>query len=148
MGKLSVREAKRGDLDAIYEIENLSFKDPYPMDFLVFLYEVNRETFLVAERDGTIVGYVIASIERNLGHIISIAVHPLEKSKGVGRTLMGRTLKLLEASCAIMVRLEVRKSNVEAQSFYEALGFKPSHTLEKYYGDEDALIYFKQFREK
>ncbi len=146
MDQIRVREASRKDLDAVYEIEKQSFSDPYPMDFLGFLYETDRETFLVAEKkeDGAVAGYVIAAVEKNLGHIISIAVHPLERNRGVGTAVMCRVLKLLKASGATSVRLEVRQSNVEAQSFYETLDFKCSHVSEKYYGDENALIYFKQ----
>jgi len=144
MGKIRIREASREDLDAVYEIEKQSFKDPYSMDFLGFLYEVDRKTFLIAEKDGVVVGYIIAAVEKNLGHIVSIAVHPLERNKKVGRAMMDKVLKILKASDATLVRLEARRSNIEAQSFYEALGFKRSHVLENYYCDEDALIYFKQ----
>ena len=144
MGKIRIREASREDLDAVYEIEKQSFKDHYSIDFLGFLYEVDRKTFLVAEKDGVVVGYIIAAVERSLGHIVSIAVHTLERNKKIGRAMMDKVLKILKASDATLVRLEVRRSNIEAQSFYEALGFKRSHALEDYYGDEDALIYFKQ----
>lgn len=146
MGEMRIREASREDLDAVYAIEKQSFKDPYPMDFLGFLYEADRKTFLVAEKDGAVVGYIIASVERDLGHIISIAVNPLERNKNIGRALMGKVLKILKTSDVTSVRLEVRRSNIEAQSFYEELGFKHSHVLENYYGDEDALVYFKQLK--
>lgn len=41
--------------------------------------------------------------------------------------------------------LEVRKSNIIAQKFYEKLGFTKIYTREKYYPDnyEDAYIYEK-----
>lgn len=143
MCEIKVREASREDLQKVYEIEKGSFKDPYPLAYIEFLYDINRRTFLIAEKGGTAVGYIIASAEKDLGHIISIATHPLERGKEVGRSLMSKVLKILEAAGVTTVRLEVRKSNVEAQKFYEFLGFKSSHSIENYYGDEDALVYFK-----
>ena len=56
-----IRNVSREDLERVYEIEKESFKDPYPLAFIGFLYEVNNKTFLVAEWCGKIVGYVIAS---------------------------------------------------------------------------------------
>ncbi|MCJ7633293.1 GNAT family N-acetyltransferase, partial [Candidatus Bathyarchaeota archaeon] len=84
-----------------------------------------------------------ASAEKNLGHIVSIAIQPSERKRDIGRNLMVKMLKILETSGVTTVRLEVRKSNLEAQRFYELLGFKCSHTVDNYYGDENAIIYFK-----
>jgi ribosomal protein S18 acetylase RimI-like enzyme len=42
--------------------------------------------------------------------------------------------------------LEVKRSNVEAQRFYEDHGFIYSHTIERYYDDEDALIYYRSLQ--
>jgi len=143
MGEMKIRRASRKDLEAVYEIEKQSFKDAYPPSFLDFLYEANRGTFLVAERDGTIVGYIIASADGELGHIISIAIHPSERRKHIGRAIMGEVLNILMNMGVTTVRLEVRRSNLDAQRFYELLGFKRSYALDNYYGDEEAIVYFK-----
>jgi ribosomal-protein-alanine N-acetyltransferase len=143
MNEIRVREATIKDLETVYVIEKQSFKDPYSSDFIEFFYNSNRRTFLVVEKDGVIVGYIIASPEKNLGHIIAIAISPSERRKNIGRTIMNEILRILKNMGVISVKLEVRKSNTEAQMFYEALGFKRSYTLDNYYGDEDALIYFR-----
>ena len=141
--EIGIRAASREDLKRVYEIEKACFKSPYPFSFLDFLYNINLKTFLVAEKSGTVVGFVIASAEKGLGRIISIATHPTQRKREIGRMLMTEVLKVLVALGMKVVRLEVRKSNIEAQRFYEFLGFKSSHTVDKYYGDEDALVYFK-----
>ena len=140
---LRVREATSSDLENVYLIEKQSFKDPYPLAFIEFLYYNNRRTFLVAEKDGAIIGYIIASPEKDLGHIISIAINPLERRKNVGKTIMDVVLKILRSLSVTSVRLEVRQSNIEAQKFYEAGGFQRSYTINNYYQDEDAFVYFK-----
>ncbi|MFH0749110.1 MAG: ribosomal protein S18-alanine N-acetyltransferase [Candidatus Bathyarchaeota archaeon] len=141
--EVKLRCITRDDLERVYEIEKESFKDPYPLSFINYLYEVNQKTFRVAEKDGKIIGYIIASVEGDIGHIVSIAIHPSERKKDVGRKLMDDVLELLLSASVTTVRLEVRKSNIEAQRFYEILGFKFSYVIDKYYGDEDALIYLK-----
>lgn len=143
INEIRIREVTSKDLDIVYSIDKESFKDPYPLAFIEFLYHADRRTFLVAEKDGMVVGYIIASPEKDLGHIIAIAIKPSERRKNIGRTMMEAVLKILRSVGVSSVRLEVRLSNIEAQRFYEALGFQRSHSIDKYYGDEDALVYLK-----
>ncbi len=141
-----VRKASREDLHAVYDIEKRSFKDPYPPFFIDLMLRQNPETFLVAEEGGEVLGYVIASMDRSAGNIVSIAVSPTERGRGVGRKLMLDALQILRKSGVETVRLEVRKSNSGAKRFYERLGFTYSHEVPGYYGDEDALVYYKTLR--
>lgn len=145
MQEIKIRRVTKEDLEPISEIERLSFEDFYSPTFMDVLYRLNRETFLVAEKEGKIVGYVIATNDGGVGHIISIAIQPSERRKHIGWSLMAKVLDILKESKVTTVRLEVKKSNVEAQKFYEALGFKYYYTIDGYYGDEDGLVYFKSF---
>jgi ribosomal-protein-alanine N-acetyltransferase len=140
---IRIRKASTEDLPAVYAIEKESFKDPYPPFFIDLLLRLNPETFLIAEEEGKILGYVVASQDRNAGNIVSIAVTPKERGRNIGRRLMEEVLHLLKDSRAETVRLEVRKSNTGAQRFYELLGFEYSHEAFGYYGDEDAKVYYK-----
>ncbi len=138
-----IRKASKEDLPAVYTIEKDSFKDPYPPFLIDLLLRLNPETFLIAEEDGETLGYVVATQNRNEGNIVSIAVSLKERGRNIGRRLMTEVLSILKKSGAETVRLEVRKSNTGAQSFYESLGFKYSHEATGYYGDEDARVYYK-----
>jgi ribosomal-protein-alanine N-acetyltransferase len=142
MEDLVIRLATERDLDAIYAIESLCFTDPYPHAFLQALHNLNPNTFFVAERAGALVGYVIATEDRGHGHILAIAVHPSERRQGIGTRLITASLQALRRCGAATVRLEVRRSNLAAQRFYEDHGFLYSHTIAGYYDDEDALIYY------
>lgn len=138
-----VRLATKEDLPTIYEIERRSFKDPYPPFFIEMLLKLNPRTFLVADKGQRVVGYLIATKDRNTGHIVSLAVVPEERGKSIGRALLKRELEVLRNLEVETVRLEVRRSNREAQRFYEAQGFQYNHDIIGYYGDEDALVYYK-----
>ena len=105
-GGRSDSESDWKGLDVIYEIELLSFKDPYPHAFLQTLQSLNPETFFVAEHAGTPVGYIIATEDRGHGHILAIAVHQSEKRKGIGKRLILELLQTLRSLGVITVRLE------------------------------------------
>jgi len=142
--ELTIRLATKEDLPTVYEIERLSFKDSYPPFFIEMLLSLNPRTSLVAEKEKRVIGYLVATKDRSTGHIVSIAVAPEERGKTVGRTLLKRILEILRKLDVETVRLEVRRSNREAQRFYEAQGFEYNHEITGYYGDEDALVYYKR----
>lgn len=136
-----IRKFKPRDLNRVYEIECKSFKDPYNVLFLLNLYELYPETFLVAEENGVVVGYVIARHVDGRGHVIAIAVEPRHRCRGIGRALMEATMRIFEATGVKEVYLEVRVSNVGAIKFYENLGFKKEEILPAYYADgEDGVL--------
>ncbi len=125
------------DLEKILQIENQSFpKSPYNRVTFLNLHILYPETFLVYinTQEDQICGYIIFSPE---GHIISIAVHPQYRRKGIGTKLIERAMK---NSRTKRIWAEVRRSNKVAQAFYSHLGFKFVDVVPNYYEDEDALI--------
>ena len=143
----TIRLATKEDLPTVYEIERRSFKDPYPPFFIEMLLNLNPRTFLVAEKEKRVIGYLVATKDRSTGHIVSIAVLPEERRRTVGQTLLERGLEILRKLEVETIRLEVRRSNREAQRFYEAQGFEYNHEIAGYYGDEDAFVYYKRLEE-
>lgn len=142
---LSVREVRYEDIPAIYEIERLCFKDPYELPLLQMYYAISRSLFLVAEREGRVVGYAIGLAKKwGEGHVISIAVHPEWRRRGVGKRLMLQLLEKMRRMGVRWVRLEVRVSNEAAINLYRRLGFSIEGVLKGYYRDgEDAYLMIK-----
>jgi len=116
------------------------------------LYERFPETFIVAEEDGELVGYVMCRIETGIpsfrsirimkrGHVISIAVLPKHQRQGVGYALMQEAMKAMLHYNAKECYLEVRTSNIPAVDLYKKMGFDIARTIRGYYADgEDAYI--------
>jgi ribosomal-protein-alanine N-acetyltransferase len=136
-----IRPFSLSDLECILQIENQSFpKSPY--DWITFfnLHTLYPETFLVyvstnhRQKGRKILGYIVFSQD---GHILSIAVHPHHRRKGVGRKLLRRAM---ETSLHKKVWAEVRRGNQGAQAFYSQMGFQMTGWVPDYYGNEDALI--------
>ena len=135
------------NLNQILQIEALSFpKSPYDWATFINLHYLYPETFLVyvdmtcdekadtaRSREGQILGYIVYSTE---GHIISIAVHPNHRRKGIGTELLSRAMRIPHVK---KIWAEVRKNNQGAQAFYFCKGFKIVGFIPNYYGNEDAL---------
>ncbi|RPJ02570.1 MAG: GNAT family N-acetyltransferase, partial [Deltaproteobacteria bacterium] len=82
----------------------------------------------------TVLGYIIFSWD---GHLISMAVDPARRRRGIAKKLLERVFGFPRIR---RVRAEVRKSNTGAQAFYSRMGFRIVGVITNYYGNEDALV--------
>ena len=134
-----IRTVRDADIDQISALEQASFKDPYPIYFLAQLAHNNPDTFLVITIEDEVVGYAVAEDWTDHDHLISIAVRPDKRKKGIGLQLMAELEKKLSNSKQL--RLEVRQSNKAAIQLYSKLGFVRTDLAEGYYTDgEDAIV--------
>ena len=135
-----IRPTKKDDLEAIISIEKLSFNSPYTDDMVKYIVYNKNAINLVAEKEGEIIGYIFAVLRtKREGHVISIAIRPDFRKKGVGLNLIKEIIKILKVNKANKLILEVNIANQGAINFYEKLGFNMTKTIEKYYDNrEDA----------
>ena len=147
---LQVRRAEQRDLYAIQRIERRSFPNPWPEGtFERFLGEPG---FLVADDDGSVVGFIVADViashGRAIGHIKDLAVDPNSRGEGIGSTLLARALMVLTGGGVDSVKLEVREDNESARKLYRQFGFEPVHALPNYYENgEDAVVLVSELRQ-
>lgn len=131
------------DVDAVTAIEQATFPTPWSRD--AFYREVTANVvarYLVAEKDGKIIGFAGAWLVLDESHITNIAITESERGKGYGRLLTMGLLQYLSNLGASYATLEVRVSNLRAQKLYEAAGFVTVGKRKRYYEDngEDALL--------
>jgi ribosomal-protein-alanine N-acetyltransferase len=140
--EVKIRKFQLSDMKELLEIEKFSFpKSPYSETTFLGWYEMAKDTFLVAEIEKKIVGYIIGFTGSEVGIIVSIAVDPNFRRKGIGTKLWEELLELFKSNHVKVARLEVRKSNLIAQKFYEKLGFKKIGIIRGYYENgEDAIV--------
>lgn len=155
MQPYTIREATAKDLDEVIRINRENLPENYPSFFFKMHLENFPKAFLVAEHEGRLVGYIMCRVEvgklytkpgtGRQGHVISIAVVPEMRRKGIGRSLMVNAMKALyEVYKVDEYYLEVRVSNTPAINLYTQLGFKPVKVLKGYYLDgEDAYLMAK-----
>lgn len=134
-----IRDFKVTDLDSVLKIEFDSFKEPYPVDLIMKLYDAGAG-FLVAEISNVVVGYIIFWVKDKIGHIIVIAVDGAFRSIGIGRMLLLHAIHIFSLNQIYDIKLEVKKSNRRAQEFYKRNGFKIIGVEEGYYSDGEAAV--------
>ncbi|RLG73447.1 MAG: ribosomal-protein-alanine N-acetyltransferase [Thermoprotei archaeon] len=146
---LKIRPARKDDIDRIFKIETLSFKEPYPKGLLYIYLKLTPELFLVIEKNGKVIGYIIGLLKTNkLGHIVSLAIDPEERRKGYGTLLLKKLLEKFKELGVCKVRLEVRVSNRPAINLYSKHGFKIAYIIKRFYlNGEDAYVMVKDLND-
>jgi len=147
-GSLSVRVARPDDLGDLLEIEESCFKEPNPrlLTRVCGLFDL----LYVADfggkvSEGEVVGYVLSAPESSeKTRVVSLAVHPEYRRKGVATSLMTESLYELSERGFSTVFLEVRVSNEGAFSLYRRLGFREVGVKKGYYDDGENAYYMKK----
>jgi len=145
----TLRRFKPSDLERVMHINRVCLPENYTTFFFMDLYQRFPETFIVAEENGEVVGYVMCRIETGIpsfkllgitkkGHVISIAVLPSHQREGIGYELMREAMQSMFNYNAKECYLEVRASNVPGVKLYEKMGFEISRTIRGYYADGEA----------
>ena len=139
-----IRRMTLNDVDAVYAIETAAFARPWTREDFIKEMTVNTcARYLVAERDGKIIGYAGAWIVLDEAHITNVAVAESFRGQGIGKLLTAGLLQYASNLGVVYATLEVRRSNEKAQKLYQSLGFEYVGVRKRYYEDngEDALIF-------
>ena len=144
-GRIEIRPLELKDLSAIEEIERRSY--PTPWSRSMFAGELTKVSSisLGAFEEERLIGYVIVSRYVDAWHVMNIAVHPQQRSRGVASALLERLFETTVNDMRRGYTLEVRISNERAIRLYERYGFKQRGVRRGYYTDnrEDALIMWR-----
>ena len=144
------------DLQSVMQINRVCLPENYTDFFFIDLNQRFPETFIVAEENGKVIGYIMCRIEVGLsnygfgglirkGHVVSIAVLPESRRKGVAQAVINRALEGMQYYKAKQCFLEVRVTNEAGISLYKKLGFEITRTINGYYSDgEDAYVMTKR----
>jgi ribosomal-protein-alanine N-acetyltransferase len=143
--KVEIRPLRAEDLRLVYELEQQSFKDPFPNYFIDQLADANPETFLVAVYSGAIVGYAVVDDWSDHQHLVSIAVRAGFRRRGIAQALLDG---LFERSRPGPLRLELRRSNHGALELYMKNGFREAGIAHSYYTDGEDAIQMEKLIEK
>jgi GNAT superfamily N-acetyltransferase len=93
-------------------------------DLPVWRDRVAADGFLVAERDGVVVGFARADV--GTGEVALLYVDPAEQGRGTGRRLLAVVLGRLRAAGWDRARLRTEERNAGPRAFYERAGWRPT----------------------
>ena len=142
---ITIRRARREDVAAIVRMladdalgaSRERLEEPLPPSYFQAFERVARDPNLklvVAEQGGAVVGCLqlcilpgISSQGASRGLIEDVRVASDRRSRGIGEQLVRWALAEARASGCKLVELLTHHSRVDAQRFYERLGFARSH---------------------
>ena len=128
-------------LSAVAEIERLTFIEPWSQKSLELL---TRDGNLgVAAFEGeTPVAYVGLIVCAPEGEITNVATHPDFRRKGYGEAVLKRLEEEARKRGVETLYLEVRSSNLAAQTLYLKLGYEKTGERKGFYKNpkEDAVL--------
>ena len=112
----------RDHLPLIARLEEVCFAEPWSEKALEILLGENAFGFVLLE-DGQAVSYAGMMTVLDEGQITNVASHPDYRKRGYGAAVLSALLDEAAARNLSLISLEVRKSNRDAISLYERLGF-------------------------
>ena len=141
--ELRLRAATEADIDALAALEQASFSgDRLSRRRLRHWVKADNRVFLVAEKDGVLLGYALVLLRRGtrLARLYSLAVGPAGRGQGIGQALLSAAEDASSRSGRLYMRLEVAEQNSAAIALYQKLGYRTFGSYSNYYEDAGAAL--------
>lgn len=139
-----IRPATLDDIPDIKLIEDMSYPFPWSEKVLQDCFGTHY-SFWVAVKDDQIAGYLIVTEIVGEIHLLNVCVSVKARRLGIARQLLRFLIDWSAKHSMLSILLEVRKSNLAAQTLYQSLAFEFIGTRPNYYplneGREDALMF-------
>ncbi len=157
-----VRVYQKADFETLWRIDQACFEPRLAYSrFELAVYMRRPGAFtLVAEtatppsapgngnRDGQVLGFIVAEYRRQSGHIITIDVVREARRSGIGSALLHAAEEQMKNAGALAVELETPVNNESAIRFYKGMGYFVAKTVSGYYSKQlDALVMRKELVE-
>jgi [ribosomal protein S18]-alanine N-acetyltransferase len=129
----SLSEARPGDAAAIAGLHIASFQRGWGEDEV---YQLLIENSVIAHRamtGRTMAGFILSRMAAGEAEILSIAIAPARRGRGLARPLLDLHLRRLAGLGARAVFLEVDEHNVPARALYRRAGFHDVGRRQSYY---------------
>jgi ribosomal-protein-alanine N-acetyltransferase len=154
--EILLRRAEVGDCDALAEIHCSAFRRGWSdAEFEALLVQPATHAFIAHYRNAfggqRPAGFILYRLVVEEAEVLSIAVAPQLRRRGIGRKLLQEALKHLYSEGAHGIYLEVEDSNPAAIALYRGMEFRESGKRSGYYvqGREHpgaALVMLRQLR--
>jgi ribosomal protein S18 acetylase RimI-like enzyme len=102
----------------------LSGKDDSKKSIALFLNKNPNICFVAENKDGEIIGTIMAGNDGRRGHIYHLMVKPEYRKNGLGKKLLEKTEKALKKEGIRKIFLVVFKINKTGNNFWENNGYK------------------------
>ena len=144
--RVHIRWMIRRDMPEVLQTEQESFEYSWTEeDFLRCLRQRNC-IGMVAEQGEKVVGFMIYELHKSKLHVLNFAVSPNWRRGGIGAQMVAKLISKLSSHRRTRITLEVRETNLAAQLFFRAQGFKAVRVLRAFYEDSGEDAFLMQYR--
>lgn len=143
---LHIRWMIRRDMASVLGIEEGAFEFPWREEDFIRCLRQRNAIGMVVECNERVVGFMVYELHHNRLHILNFAVHPAFYRRGVGRAMVKKLTDKLSTQRRTRIMLEVRESNLDAQMFFRACGFRAVSVIHGFYEDTTEDAYLFQYR--
>jgi len=138
---MMLRRATVLDLSAMSALHAASFEDAWSAEaFESLLAPPGTFAFVAIEVSSLASGFVLARVAADEAEILTLAVRPNVRRRGIGRALMQEAAACAHNMGAISMFLEVSEFNAQARGLYSALGFRAVGRRKGYYEGRNGLV--------
>ena len=134
--RVHIRWMIRRDMAEVLEIERSAFEFPWFEEEFIRCLRQRNCIGMVAEHAERVVGFMIYELHKTRLHILNFAVAHDVRRRNIGKLSSQRRTR---------ISLEVRETNLAAQVFFRANGFKATSVLHEFYDDSPEDAYLMQF---
>lgn len=144
--RVHIRWMIRRDMPEVLRIEEISSDYPWcEEDFLRCLRQRNC-IGMVTEKDEKVAGFMIYELHKSKLYILDFAVHPNYRRQGVGRQMVEKLLGKLFDQRRTRLTVNVRETNLDAQFFFKACGFRATDVWRRFHEDSGEDAYLMEYR--
>ena len=130
--------------ETLAAVHALAFDSPWSPADISALSQGPNAIMLHAREDNGVAGFILCRCIADEAEVLTLAVSPAHRRKGVARRLLENASALAEARGAGRMFLEVAADNPAAIALYEGAGFRPVGRRSGYYsragGSVDAVV--------
>jgi ribosomal-protein-alanine N-acetyltransferase len=120
-----VRPFAPADLPELLQVEAACFAQYWRYDGPSFLEIAETYPyFVVAVKDGRVIGYQFNTVDGGMGFLVRIAVRPDLNSRGIGARLLAEAIHYFQEERVWKIALNSEEMNHHAHRLYEWFGFQ------------------------
>jgi ribosomal-protein-alanine N-acetyltransferase len=140
--QVHIRWMIRRDMPEVLAIEAGQESLPWMEDEFLKVLRQRNCIGMVAEADDQIVGFMIYELNKHRLQILNFAVHPKFRRRGVATQIASKLMGKLSSQRRTKISLHIRETNLPAQLFFRAIGFKALEIAREHFDDtgEDAYV--------
>jgi ribosomal-protein-alanine N-acetyltransferase len=141
-----IRWMIRRDMAEVLAIETENFEFAWSEDDFIRCLRQRNCIGMVAEHNDQVLGFMIYELHKTRLHVLNFAVAAPWQRRGIGTQMVNKLIGKLSDQRRTRITLEVRETNLAAQLFFRAQGFRAVNVLRNFYEDTPEDAYVMQYR--